>query len=214
MKVKRRRYNNGGVTDPPKKWGGYDSRYEMLIAKKAAKDKSLKDKDDRPEYAEFGNFRYPLRHEFTDRDPSQGLSQPEPDADMIAQYAETIKKEAQRYGKDKTDMTSAERDQYNRKYKSTVGSSVGRTNWTFNQAFSEARGLGKKTFQMKDKDGSWRTYSTRRADETPEQFEKSFILDSPEQKASNEMRTARERIPYGPGNPTFNINYQDKRLKW
>ena len=137
-------------------------------------------------------------------DPNVRVGSNDPDPAMMAQYAATIKKEGEQYGEDKYGMTSDERQAYDKKYTSSTGPTVGKTEWTFNEAYSHARSAGKKTFQML-KDGKWETYSTRRADETKDQFNKSFILGTAEQEASNKARTARERISYGPSEPFKNI---------
>jgi hypothetical protein len=156
-----------------------------------------------PVYNTRGNFRYSIENDIKmDSDVRVGSNDPDPA--MMAQYAATIKKEEKQYGEDKYGMTSDERKSYDKKYTSSTGPTVGKTEWTFNEAYSHARGAGKKTFQMLE-DGKWVSYSTRRADETVDQFNKSFILGTAEQEASNEVRTARERISYGPSEPFKNI---------
>ena len=150
-----------------------------------------------------GNFRYSTTNDIV-MDPNVRVGSNAPDEAMMKAYADTIKQEEAQYGEDKYGMTPEERKAYDRKYTSSTGPTAGKTNWTFNEAYSHARSAGKKTFEM-FKNGKWVRYSTRRADETVDQFNKSFILGTAEQEAANQERTGRERIPYGPGDAFKNI---------
>lgn len=197
-----KKYQTDGVKKP---WGGYASRFEMLQAKKAEKEAATVTSDDRDHYNTRGNFRYSTE---MDVDYSQNIrseGRAKADSGMIAKYAATVADEESQFGDDKHGMTPKERAAYNKKYASTVDASAGRTKWSFNQAFSAARGAGKKDFQML-KDGKWETFTTRRADETVDQFNNSFIMNTPEQVARNQEVTGRKRIAYGPGDPLSNID--------
>ena len=200
--VKRRKAQDG---DGP--WGGYNSRFEMMQAQKKEKEKeTTKDteKDSTKDNMNTrGNFRYSTISDIV-MDPNVRVGSNAPDEAMMKAYADTIKQEEDQYGEDKYGMTEAERKAYYKKYRSTTGPTAGKTDWTFNEAYSHARSAGKKTFEMLE-DGKWTTYSTRRADETVDQFNDSFILGTAEQEASNQIRTGRERIPYGPGDSFKNV---------
>ena len=210
-KFKRRsKYRTDGVVDNGP-WGGYNSRYEMLKANKEALEASTVNSENRDHYNTRGNFRLSTE---MDNDYSQNIRAGSNDADpeMIAKYAQTIKEEEAQYGEDKHGMTPEERAAYNKKYKSTAIPKAAKTEWTFNEAYSAARAEGKKDFQMLE-DGKWVSYSTRRADETVEQFNQSFIMHTPEQAARNQEVTGRKRIAYGPGDPLSNVERLNNKQK-
>ena len=200
--VKRRKAQDGNGP-----WGGYNSRFEMMQAQKKEKEKETtkgtKKDSTKGNMNTRGNFRYSTTSDVV-MDPSVRVGSNAPDEAMMKAYADTIKKEEAQYGEDKYGMTEAERKAYDRKYTSSTGPTAGKTDWTFNEAYSHARSAGKKTFEMLE-NGKWVTYSTRRADETIDQFNKSFTLGTAEQEASNQARTGRERISYGPSDPFKNV---------
>ena len=210
--IKRSKYQTEGVVDKGP-WGGYNSRFEMMAAQKAQKEKDteLSDNRDHMNRPGNGNFRYsttsPLDYSQNIRVGSNTAN-----SEMMSKYSQTLTTEDSQYGEDKHGMTTKERAAYNKKYHSTVGPTAGKSEWTFNEGYSAARKEGKKEFQMLE-NGKWVSYSTRRADETVDQFNKSFVVNSPEQIARNEERTGRLRIGYGPGDPLNNIDGENIGFK-
>ena len=187
-KFKRRsKYRTDGVVDNGP-WGGYNSRYEMLKANKEALEASTVNSENRDHYNTRGNFRLSTE---MDNDYSQNIRAGSNDADpeMIAKYAQTIKEEEAQYGEDKHGMTPEERAAYNKKYKSTAIPKAAKTEWTFNEAYSAARA------------------------ETVDQFNQSFIMNTPEQVARNQEVTGRKRIAYGPGDPLSNVERLNNKQK-
>ena len=152
-------------------------------------------------YHTTGNFRVPLENPYY-RVPGTGIAPNLPNPEMLAKYIATNEQESKQYGEYRPGHYTEDKDAYNKKYRSTVGSTLNKAKdgWTFNEAYSAARGEGVKTFEMWDGE-KWVKYSTRRADETVEDFDKSFELGSPEQEAKNIMIGGRKRIGYGPGDP-------------
>ena len=159
-------------------------------------------------YVTFGNFRMPRETSYIQEDGTKWGHGVTPDADMMEKYRGTKKQEAQQYGEDTFNTKERSDAQYRSKYRSTTGASAGRTEWTFKQAYNAARKEGRKTFQMQ-KDGKWNTYETRRADETPEQFEQSFYQGTPEYEAGQEERSGRRRLGLTT-DPYSNIDKKDK----
>lgn len=198
--VKRRKAQDGNGP-----WGGYNSRFEMMQAQKKEKETTKDTKKDSTggDMNTRGNYRYSTTSDVV-MDPNVRVGSNAPDEAMMQQYADTVEQEEAQYGDDKYGMTEKERKAYDKKYTSSTGPTAGKTNWTFNEAYSNARSAGKKTFEMLE-NGKWTTYTTRRADETEDQFNKSFTLGTAEQEASNQARTGRERISYGPSDPFKNI---------
>lgn len=97
-------------------------------------------------------------------------------------------KEATRLYKEKTEA----------KYKSVHSSRKKKAaDYTYNEAFTEARANYKRTFSYKGKE-----YSTRLKEETVDQFNKSFVKGSPEYKAKFKEINDRRRIGLT-GNYTF-----------
>ena len=76
------------------------------------------------------------------------------------------------------------------------------------QAFAIARNTGKKNYTYKGK-----TYSTRYAEETPEQFEKSHKIGTPEYKARVKDTVKRKHITHGSTPNKGDINYVKKKKK-